>query len=244
MTTSSISAAAYVPEISEIEGKFFTDIESILSSMTKPTGRGANEKPAVLTDEAAARYADELGDVLKAKFFNSNDLVLLKKSFENEKNSAVFDFGTVLRRAEQFGRDFDPAAVAAPAVTAQNTGAEASNIEVVVNLTGGSSNGSTAASSTAARPALSPLANDVYGALQSLPNRAAALQRGIETGDINTYSIGTTGNPGVYAKLMADAVAGRGIVPDGNITRTDILRASVEALNRMVTESLAEAQDA
>ncbi|XVJ70514.1 MAG: hypothetical protein HEQ39_13410 [Rhizobacter sp.] len=231
------SPAAYTPEISADEGKFFIDWEKKLNALTLPTGEGADKKAAVFSDAEVTKFTDSLGEKLKAKFFNASDLAFVAQSFDNELASGKPNFATLEKRLDLFGSS-------APVVPKPeaNTGSS-TNVEVTVNVGGPRTTGSTTSNT---KPSLSGLSADIYGALKSMDDVNSSLQRSIRNGDINKYSIGTMEMPGAWTKVAIRNVGARGILVGNEISQSQMNKGVIEALNKMLNdyqEELDEAKD-
>jgi hypothetical protein len=222
------SPAAYTPEISADEGKFFIDWEKKLNNLTLPTGEGADKKAAVFSDAEVTKFTDSLGEKLKAKFFNASDLAFVAQSFDNELASGKPNFATLEKRLDLFGSS-------APVVPKPEANNGSTNVEVTVNVGGRPTTGSTTATNNSGST-LSPLASDVYGALKSMDAVNYSLQRSIRNGDINKYSIGTMELPGAWTKVATANVGARGILVGNAITQSQMNKAVIEALNKMLGE--------
>jgi hypothetical protein len=164
-------------------------------------------------------------------------LAFLNQTFDNELASGKPTFSTMEKRLDLFGSS----SPVAPKPAEDN---DSTNVEVTVNIGGRPNTGST--SNTPAQT-LSPLASDVYGALKSMDAVNYSLQRSIRNGDINKYTIGTMEVPGAWTKVTAANVGARGILVGEAITQSQMNKAVIEALNKMVSdyqEELDEAKEA
>jgi len=195
----------------------------------------------VFSDAEVTKFTDLMGQKMKDKFFNQGDLAFLSQSFDNELASGKPNFSTMEKRLDLFGSS----APVAPKPEADNG---STNVEVTVNVGGRPTTGSTSGTtSPASDRTLSPLASDVYGALKSMHQVDYSLQRAIRNGDINKYSIGTMQAPGAWTRVTAANVGARGIVVGPELSQSQLNKAVIEALNKMLGEyedELDEAQKA